>query len=275
MNSRGRAAMDPLTAAAAAAELRRQHTQRELFKGLSGELALGSVETAYQVQDAYVARLLQERGTTLRGYKIAITTPAMRDMVGFDDSVSGRLCADQIVQSGHTISPGAYGRLIVEFEIAFQLARDLPAVKAPWTGATIFEHVECAYPALEIADDRGADYSVLNQSILTLVADNAWNQGLVLGAGVKNLDRDFLRDVQGIAFIDGKEVGRGTGRDVLGHPLDALAWLANHLRDRGLSLKQGDIVTTGSLVKSQFPTSKSRIFFSLPGFGEVSLDIGS
>jgi 2-keto-4-pentenoate hydratase len=274
MTSRERAAMDPAIAIAAASELRRQHSLREPFKGLSGELAPGSVETAYQVQDAYVARLLQERGTTLRGYKIAITTPAMRDMVGFDDSVSGRLCADQILQSGQTISHLGYGRLIVEFEIAFQMARDLPATAAPWNGATIFEHVECAYPALEIADDRGADYSVLNQSILTLIADNAWNQGLVLGAGVKNLDRDFLRDVQGIAFIDGKEVGRGTGKDVLGHPLDALAWLANHLSDRGLSLRQGDLVTTGSLVKSQFPVAKNRIFFSLPGFGEVSLEIG-
>jgi 2-keto-4-pentenoate hydratase len=83
----------------------------------------------------------------------------------------------------------------------------------------------------------------------------------------------LLRDLVGIASIDGKEVGRGTGRDVLGHPLDALAWLANHLQARGLALKQGEIVTTGSLVKSQFPKAGNRVEFSLPGFGEVRLDV--
>jgi len=68
-------------------------------------------------------------------------------------------------------------------------------------------------------------------------------------------------------------VGRGTGRDVLGHPLEALAWLANHLAARGLPVKAGDIVTTGSLVKSQFPVAGNRISFRLPGFGEVTLNI--
>ena len=163
--------------------------------------------------------------------------------------------------------------LIVEFEIAFELARDLPANPLPWTGITILDHVKCAYPALEIADDRLADYPSLKHSVLTLVADNAWNQGLVLGEPVHGLDAAAIQALEGIAFIDGREVGRGTGRDVLGHPLDALAWLANHLVQRGLPMQAGDIVTTGSLVKSQFPVAGNRIAFRLPGFGDVHLNV--
>jgi 2-keto-4-pentenoate hydratase len=60
---------------------------------------------------------------------------------------------------------------------------------------------------------------------------------------------------------------------VLGHPVDALAWLANHLQDRGLAMKAGDLVTTGSLVKSQFPVAGNRIAFRLPGLGEVHLSV--
>lgn len=258
---------------AAATELVRQHATREAFRALAGSLAPADTEAAYRIQDTFVAQLLQRRQTSPAGYKIAITTPAMRDMVGFQDSVAGRLLADQMHRSGHAIRASDYVRLIVEFEIAFEMARELPPAGTPWTGASILEHVACAYPALEIADDRGADYPSLRQSVLTLIADNAWNQGLVLGEPVAGLDAASIQALEGVASIDGREVGRGTGRDVLGHPLDALAWLANHLATRGLPLGAGDIVTTGSLVKSQFPVAGNRIAFRLPGFGEVHLAV--
>jgi 2-keto-4-pentenoate hydratase len=72
-----------------------------------------------------------------------------------------------------------------------------------------------------------------------------------------------------VALVAGREQGRGHGRDVLGHPLDALAWLANHLQSRGLQLQAGDIVTTGSLVKTQFPKAPCEVAFELEGGGAV------
>jgi 2-keto-4-pentenoate hydratase len=261
------------SAQAAATELLRQHAARERFHGLPGSFAPADAQAAYRIQDALIAQLLQQRQTSLAGYKIAITTPAMRDMVGFQDSISGRLFSDQLHRSGDRIRAADYVHLIVEFEIAFEIARDLPSRSTPWTGATILDHVKCAYPALEIADDRLADYTGLKHSVLTLAADNAWNQGLVLGAPVGGLDAASIQALEGVASIDGREVGRGTGRDVLGHPLEALAWLANHLAARGLSMRAGDIVTTGSLVKSQFPVAGNRIAFHLPGVGEVNLAV--
>ena len=263
----------PASAQASAAELVRQHEVRKTFSALTGQFAPADTEAAYQIQDGYVARLLVARQTSLAGYKIAITTPAMRDMVGFQNSVSGRLLSDQVHRSGDTIRAGDSVRLIIEFEIAFQMADDLPISSVPWNAASIFEHVSCAYPALEIADDRKADYTSLNSAVLTLIADNAWNQGLVLGKPVIGTSPDALQALEGIAFIDGVEVGRGTGHDVLGHPLQALAWLANHLAGRDRSLQAGDIVTTGSLVRSQFPVAGQRISFRLPGFGEVDLAV--
>jgi 2-keto-4-pentenoate hydratase len=263
----------PAFAQAAATELLRQHVQRENFRALDGPFSPAGTEAAYRIQDAFVAQLATQRNAAPAGYKIAITTPAMRDLVGFQDSVAGRLLADQMHRSGQTIHARDYVRLIVEFEIAFELARDLPAATSPWTGTTILDYVKCAYPALEIADDRNAHYPELKHSVLTLIADNAWNQGLVLGVPVSGLDGASIQALEGVAFIDGREVGRGTGRDVLGHPLDALAWLANHLAARGLPMNAGDIVTTGSLVKSQFPVAGNRIAFRLPGLGEVELAI--
>ena len=260
-------------AAAAAEELLRQHRHKERFAALPSPWEVRDPGFAYAVQGILVERLQALRGTSCCGYKIALTTPAMRRMVGFHDSISGRLLADRVLPSGATIHASDFGRLLIEFEIAFQLGADLPPRREPWSREAILPYVACAFPALEVADDRHADYDALGSSILTLAADNAWNEGLVLGAPVDGLTAGDLLAATGVASIDGREVGRGTGADVLGHPLDALGWLAEHLQERNLSLKAGDLVTTGSLVTSKFPAPGTEVSFEVSGIGSVSLQV--
>jgi 2-keto-4-pentenoate hydratase len=269
--------MDPRNleemAASAADELVRQHRERERFEALPEPWLIRDPACAYAVQEAYVRALERLRDTKTCGYKIALTTQAMRRMVGFHDSVSGHLFQDQIYPSGSTIRADDYGHLLIEFEIAFRMVSDLPPSAPAWTRDSILPYVACAYPALEIADDRRADYGDLAGSILTLAADNAWNQGLVLGDPVSSFTPEGLLSAVGIARMDGEEVGRGTGADVLGHPLDALAWLAGHLQERGLALKADHLVTTGSLVTSKFPTAGNTVDFRIDGLGSVALHV--
>jgi 2-keto-4-pentenoate hydratase len=66
-------------------------------------------------------------------------------------------------------------------------------------------------------------------------------------------------------------VGEGYGRDVLGHPLEALAWLANRLLASGRVLRRGHIVLTGSLVASKFPQPGDSVEFTVAGLGSVAL----
>jgi 2-keto-4-pentenoate hydratase len=260
-------------AAGAAGELVRQHRAKERFAALPPPWTVDNEAFAYAVQDHFVAELERLRGTRTCGYKIALTTPAMRQMVGFHDSIAGRLLQDQIHPSGSTIRAADHRHLLIEFEIAFRMAADLPATEQPWDRDSILPYVASAHPALEIADDRDADYRQLAGAILTLAADNAWNQGLVLGAPVSGLGAEQLAAASGVATIDGREVGRGTGADVMGHPLDALAWLANHVRQRGLSLSAGALVTTGSLVTSKFPRAGETVGFDIDSLGRVSLHV--
>ena len=260
-------------AVSAARELVRQHRHKERFAALPAPWQISDASSAYAVQRQFVLELERLRGTRACGYKIALTTQAMRRMVGFHDSISGQLLSDQVVASGSTVRARDYRHLLIEFEIAFRMAADVPAAQPPWSRETILPYVECAFAALEIADDRHADYAQLAGSMLTLAADNAWNQGLVLGAPVSSFTPDSLVAAVGTAFIDGQEVGRGTGADVLGHPLDALAWLANHLQQRGLALAAGHLVTTGSLVTSKFPDAGSTVGFDIDSLGSVTLHV--
>ena len=80
-----------------------------------------------------------------------------------------------------------------------------------------------------------------------------------------------LLAVVGRALINGEEVSRGTGADVLGHPHHALAWLANHLAADGKGLRAGEIVLTGSLVKTVWLNAGDAVVMELAGLGRVEV----
>jgi 2-keto-4-pentenoate hydratase len=248
------------------------HRTRATFRPLPPELAPASAADAYSIQSAFVGLRAQSLGA-VAGYKIALTTPAMRALVGLNDSIAGEMLAGTLRSGPARVRGADYGRLIVECEIAFQMADDLPAVGAPYTRDKVAAAVGTVMPAFELADDRNADYQQLPASALTLIADNAWNEGAVLGVPVKDWRGIDLDALEGVASINGQVVGKGYGRDVMGHPLEALAWIANHLAARGMGLWRSDIVITGSLVTSKFPQAGDTVRFDAGALGSVQLSV--
>jgi 2-keto-4-pentenoate hydratase len=133
----------------------------------------------------------------------------------------------------------------------------------------VAEAVDRVCAAVEVVDDRNADYATLEA--LSLIADNSWNAGAVVGAFAKTWDK--LEDASGIVWLNGQEIDRGYGRDVLGHPFVPLTWLANHLAAAGGALRAGDIVLTGSLIPTRFPKEPSAFRYELAGIGTVELAV--
>jgi 2-keto-4-pentenoate hydratase len=105
----------------------------------------------------------------------------------------------------------------------------------------------------------------------TLVADDFFAAGCVLGDAVSRTRAPDLLGVTGRAIINGKKAGQGTGADVLGHPHNALAWLANHLAAEGKGLHAGQIVLTGSVVKTVWLNAGDKVKMELSGLGNVSV----
>ena len=252
--------------------LHEAHESRARFAPLPPELAPRSVDDAYAIQNEFVAMRAARRGP-VTGYKIALTTAAMRAFAGMKDSVAGDMLEKTILRGNSSVRAADYVRLLVEFEIGIELAEDLPAVGAPYDHKRVAAAVGAVMPALELADDRNADYALLPANPLMLIADNAWNEGAVLGAPVREWKNIDLAAVQGVATINGADVGTGHGRDVMGHPLDALAWIANNLSSRGLGLWRGDVVITGSIVASKFPKPGDLVRFEAGPLGAVELRV--
>lgn len=235
-------------------------------------LAPRGIEEAYAVQDEFVALKARDCGV-VGGHKIALTTSRMRAMVGLEAPVAGRLHARQLVRGPASVRAADYGRLVVEFEIAARMRKDLPPSRAPYDTAQVADAVGEVMPAFELADDRGADYATLSARGLEMAADNAWTEGAVLGEPTADWRGIDLAALRGTAFINGTAVGEGRGADTMGHPFAALAWVANHLAGRGQALHAGDIVITGSLVTSKFPQSGDRLRFDAEALGRVELRV--
>ena len=118
-------------------------------------------------------------------------------------------------------------------------------------------------------DDRSADYG--NLDVLSLISDNSWNAGIVLSEfSAKWPDLELAA---GHATKDGVALGVGHGRDILGHPFNSVAWLATQLNSRGSGLKAGQMVMTGSVMKTDFPDADAGYRFALDGIGVVEVQV--
>ena len=256
----------------AAQRLFQAHAGRERFAPLPPELAPRTEDEAYAIQDAFVALRAKERGPVV-GHKIALSSAEMRRFVGVERPQAGVIFKSTLRRSPARVRAIDYVHLIVEFEVAVEMAEDLPAADAPFSRARVAEAVGAVMPALEIADDRDADYSRLAQHPLHLIADNTWNEGAVLGAPLADWRALDLAALIGRASVNGEKVGEGPAAAAMGHPFDATAWIAGHLARRGHGLLRGDVVITGSLITSKAVKAGDRVSFSLGAAAKAELAV--
>ncbi|MFQ5959059.1 MAG: 2-keto-4-pentenoate hydratase [Alphaproteobacteria bacterium] len=221
----------------------------------------------YAVQEALHGRLAAAGRGAVVGYKIGCTTPVMQALLDIDFPCAGGVFSTTVhhgaavLRHADFVSPG------VETEIAVRLGADLAADAAPFTPDTAAEAVDACMVAIELVDLRYADYRAMG--VPTLIADDFFGAGCVLGEPVSDWRDLDLAAATGVTTIDGIEAGRGKGADVMGDPLAALAWLANAMGVRGRGLRRGAFVLTGSIVAVQKPTPGQQAVVTVDGLGSV------
>jgi 2-oxo-3-hexenedioate decarboxylase/2-keto-4-pentenoate hydratase len=236
---------------------------------LPADIAPKDEAEGYRVQRAVHDLLLPTAGAMV-GYKIGCTSAVMQQYLNIPHPCAGSVFAKGVHDSGVSLPSHDFVRVGVECEIAVRLGQDLPAALAPFTADSVARAIEAYHPAIEIVDERYVDWQSLGAA--TLVADDFYAAGCVLGAPVARSAVPDLLKVVGRAIINDVEVSRGTGADVLGHPHNALAWLANHLAAENKGLRAGQIVLTGSLVKTAWLDAGDEVTMELQGLGRVAVD---
>jgi 2-keto-4-pentenoate hydratase len=206
----------------------------------------------------------------IAGWKIALTSKAMQQMTGVDQPAAGAIFSKVVHASPARVDVAAYHHLGIEFEVAVRVGEDLAAAGGPWTRASVAPKVAACIPAFELVEDGDADYKTLDA--FTLIAQNTWNGGVVLGQPVTEWRGLDLERAVTKAWVNDQPAGQGKTGDAMGHPLEAVAWLANLLNRRGRALQRGMIVMTGSSITTKFPAPGDRVKFVIEGLGEVALE---
>lgn len=212
---------------------------------------------AYEIQDELHRQLTAAGYGVTSGHKIGCTTSVMQAYLGINSPCAGQVFAPTVYMHRGVFHAPESGRLGVECELAVTLATDLPPRSSPYSPTEVSTAIDSCRAAIEVVADRYVDYSRLETP--TLIADDFFNAGAVLGAPHNDFDPDRLPEVAAMMLIDGQEVGRGAGTNVMSHPLNALAWLANNLSGRGITLKAGEFVLLGSLVQTEWVTPPAAV----------------
>jgi 2-keto-4-pentenoate hydratase len=180
----------------------------------------------------------------LFGWKIAATSEAGQKHINVEGPMAGRILQETLIEDGGAASLAGNEMRVAEPEFAFRMRLDLPPRPAPYSVQEVLAAVGSLHPAIEIPDSRFADFVGAGEA--QLIADNACAHQFVLGKETEADWRalDLVEERPVITMAGRRYVGHG--KNVLGDPRAALTWLANELRGLGLTLRAGQVVTTGT-----------------------------
>lgn len=201
----------------------------------------GDIDGAYSIQEAVTTWRLDQK-VRLVGRKIGLTSVVVQQQLGVDQPDYGMLFDDMAVPDGEEIAHGRVSQPRVEAEIAYVMENDLLAERP--TNTEVISACAYAVPAIEVVGSRIKDWDI---TILDTIADNA-SSGLFVLGNDKMLLEDFDGRMCGMVVENrGDPIAVGAGAACLGHPINAVRWLAEVMVARGRPLSAGDVVMSGAL----------------------------
>ncbi|MBE5104960.1 fumarylacetoacetate hydrolase family protein [Bacillus thuringiensis] len=224
-----------------------------------------TVEDAYNIQLEVVGRKL-EGGRSVIGKKVGLTSVAMQQMLGVNEPDYGHLLDDMRIANGSEVSITSFVAPKIEAEIGFILAEDLSGPNV--TYVDVLMATKYVVPTLEIIDSRIADWNI---KLADTVADNGSSAKVVIGDTFSSVDKVDLRTTGMTLYKNNSLIATGAGAAALGHPAQAIAWLANKLHEFNIGLKAGELILPGALSGAVSVNSKDSIQADFGSLGSVSV----
>ena len=224
-----------------------------------------NIADAYEVQRTVIDHRLGE-GRKIIGKKVGLTSKAMQQALGVSEPDYGMLLDGVLIENGADYATGQLLQPRIEGEIAFVLKADLPGPDV--TPEQVLAATDYIVPALEVIDSRIKDWKI---KLPDTIADNASSARVVVGTGHLPVEGLDLANVEMVFEKNGEEIGRATGEAVLGHPANAVAWLANTMHSLGVTLNAGDLIMPGALTAMTPVQAGDTIKATFSSLGSVSV----
>ena len=226
---------------------------------------------AYKIQNRLNDKLSQSRLGSRVGYKIGCTTPVLQRYLDIHEPIYGEIFSSTIFRDTAVLDLANYVELGIEAEMAVRLNTNLPINGDPYDFELIVDSIDSVMISIELVDARYKNFKAFDTP--TLTADNFFNAGIVLGRPIADWHKLDLASLEAFVTLNSKELGRGKSSLIMGHPLNALTWLANKLCEQGRMLRGGNIVTLGSMVKTHWVKPGDTLHHHMAGLGSVSVTV--
>jgi 2-keto-4-pentenoate hydratase len=224
---------------------------------------------------AVVFQLDDRLGWEPAGWKIGAASAEVRQAEGLPSPAPGRLHRRGVRESPATLPPSLFiNYRNSECEFAFRLGADLPCRAAPYGEDEVRAAIEALMPAVEIGDTVFEDWYGAS-AYLGSCLDNGGAAAFVHGSPIRDWQTIDLPNARIDLHLNGTFIKSGFGRAAMGHPVTSLTWLANWLRERGLGLSAGEIVSTGTCTGHFFAASGDRLDVDFGPVGRVEVVYGT
>ena len=243
-----------------------QHNSKQNFENLPETLMPKDFDEAYETQ-----KIFQEnsgRGS-LGGFKIALASKVQQQLCGIDHPVAGGIFANEINSSPSTFELKNFHGLGLEFEIAATMSDDLKPEMGPFNSENIRKYIKSLSPAFELIIDRNANYSNINP--LSMITDNAWCSGIVLGKELPDWKKLNLDTIRSKLLWNDETPQNAMIKDA--NPLESLAWVSNLLASLGRTIPKHSVIITGSVIKTRAPHKGDHIIYKVEDLSEVEIKI--
>ena len=243
-----------------------QHNSKQNFENLPETLMPKDFDEAYETQ-----KIFQEnsgRGS-LGGFKIALASKVQQQLCGIDHPVAGGIFANEINSSPSTFELKNFHGLGLEFEIAATMSDDLKPEMGPFNSENIRKYIKSLSPAFELIIDRNANYSNINP--LSMITDNAWCSGIVLGKELPDWKKLNLDTIKSQLLWNDETPQNAMIKDA--NPLESLAWVSNLLASLGRTIPKHSVIITGSVIKTRAPNKGDHIIYKVENLSEVEIKI--
>ena len=249
----------------AAALLWQTRLEQRRIDALPGHLRPHSLAEGYAIQDAMVATAAQP----VLGWKIAATSKAGQQHIGVTEPLAGRLFKNFVVADGACLPAAPLHMKVMEAEFAFRMGRALPPRDAAYEQRDVCDAVDSLHLAIEVPDARFERFAEIGPA--QIVADDAFAAWFLLGPEARDWRQLDLSMQKVRVHRNGALAVEGSGAEALGDPRIALTWLANHLARRGIGLKPGEIITTGTCITPAAVAPGDQMMADFIGLGRVTV----